>query len=125
MADRRRSINKTADFTITPHADRPETTFTNAGAQGAIVGTLPPPTAQLLGVRYHFLGVADQNFTIATATADTLLTKNDATADSVAISSSGEKIGAHATAECFYNGSAYRWAVWGDAVGHTFTVATN
>lgn len=123
--DRRRSVNKTADFTIKPYAvDRPETTFTNAGASGAVVATLPAPTRELLGVRFHFLCVADQNFTIQTATADTLLTKNDAAADSVAVSTSGEKIGAHAVAECFYNGTAYRWAVWGDAVGHTFTAAT-
>lgn len=121
----RRVIAKTADYTIVDPftaggGDASGTIFTNRGAAGAVIWTLPAPVPRLAGCTYEFLGVAGQNQTIRTATVDTLIGKNDLTADSVAMSTAGELIGAHARAVC--DGTS--WVVYGDAVGHTFTLAT-
>lgn len=110
---------KTADYTIKP-SDPCGTLFTNRGAAGAVVFTLPGPTAVPSGTFYLFVGIADQNVTVAAGTVDTLVTKNDAAADSIAMSTSGEKIGG--TMLFFTDGTA--WIGIGIAVGHTFTVAT-
>lgn len=113
-------VAKTASYTIKPPMDRDGTLFTNRGATGAIVFTLPEARLSLKGYRYRFLTVADQDVTIATATADTALVKNDAAADSLAASTGGEKIGAVMEALC----DGTQWAIIGASVGHTFTVAT-
>lgn len=110
---------KTANYTILP-SDPCGTLFTNRGAAGAVTFTLPAPTAVPAGQWYLFAGIAGQNILVATATADTLVTKNDAAADSVAMSTAGELIGGAMLAFC--DGTA--WVVIGIAVGHTFTVAT-
>jgi hypothetical protein len=121
----RRHIAKTASYTIKPPLDAPGTVFTNAGAAGAVTFTLPTPNKGLLGHWYRFLGVADQDIVVAAPVVDTLLTKNDAAADSLAASTSGEKIGACIEAECIQTSAGvYRWAAYGIAVGHTYTVAT-
>jgi hypothetical protein len=111
---------KTADYTVVTGTDASGTVFTNRGASGAVIFTLPAPSQAIAGVFYDFLGVADQDVTVKTATVDTLLTKNDAAADSVAMSTSGEKIGGAMRFVC--DGTA--WIGFGIAVGHTFTVAT-
>jgi len=116
----RRVVAKTADYTINPTLDRPGTTFTNRGATGAVIFTLPAPNLALTGWWYRFRGHADQDITVKTATVDTLVTKNDAAADSVAASTSGEKIGSEM--EAFCDGTS--WFVSGVAVGITYTVAT-
>ncbi|MGE0590912.1 MAG: hypothetical protein AB7G23_03030 [Vicinamibacterales bacterium] len=121
-----RVVAKTADYAISPaKGDNPGQVFTNAGASGAVVFTLPTPTRALLGFWYDFLGVADQSITVAAATADTLITKNDVAADSIALSTSGEKIGGHIRVTCVKTGSTtYQWLAVGLSVGHTFTVVT-
>lgn len=87
--------------------------------------TLPTPNRGLLGYWYRFLGVADQNIVVAAPAVDTLLVKNDAAADSLAMSTSGEKIGGEIEATCIETSAGvYRWAAVGIAVGHTYTVAT-
>lgn len=111
---------KTADYTILSASDPSGTVFTNRGASGAVVFTLPAPTPALAGVVYEFLGIADQSFSFKTATADTLLVVNDAAADSLAVSTASHKIGAHMRTVC--DGTA--WCAYGDSVGDTFTVAT-
>lgn len=116
---------KTADYTIlspnlTTGGDPSGTIFTNRGATGAVIFTLPAPVAALAGVFYEFLGLADQNFSVVAATADTLVVVNDLTADSLAVSTSSHKIGAHMRAVC--DGTS--WIAYGDSVGDTFTVAT-
>lgn len=116
----RRVIAKTADYTINPTLDRPGTTFTNRGAAGAVNFTLPAPGAGVKGWWYRFKGHADQTITVTTLTADTLVTFNDQTADSLAASTGGQKIGAEM--EAFCDGTS--WFVSGVAVGHTYTVAT-
>lgn len=112
-------VAKTAAYTIVP-GDPCGTLFTNRGAVGAVIFTLPDPTAVAAGTWYDFLGVAGQNMSVVTAIADTLIAFNDAAADSVAISTAGALIGAHARAVC----DGTQWAFLGDTVGVTYTVAT-
>ena len=116
----RRVVAKTADYTINPTLDRPGTTFTNRGAAGTVIFTLPAPSLALTGWWYRFKGHAGQAITVATATADTLVTKNDAAADSLSSSTAGELIGAEM--EAFCDGTS--WFAAGIAVGITYTVAT-
>jgi hypothetical protein len=85
----RKTVAKTADYTVTD-ADR-NTRFTNAGAVGAVIFTLPA-TAKL-GLEYWFNVVADQNVTVTAGTADTMIVFNDIAADSVAFSTASEKVG--------------------------------
>lgn len=120
-------VNKQANYTILP-TDPCGTCFTNGGDNGAIVFTLPAPTVNLLGkwFLFHNIVTTEQDMTVATATADTMITKNDVAADSVAMSTTGEKIGGLAIAICVDADGAgtYKWSVTGLSVGHTFTVAT-
>lgn len=116
----RRTVSKTASYTINTHVDRCGTTFNNRGAVGAVTFTLPRPGSAIKGWFYDFLVVADQNVLVATPTADTALVFNDAAADSLAVLTAGQKIGARMRAEC--DGTA--WAIVGIAVGHTYTPAT-
>lgn len=116
-----RIIPKTADYTINPAIpDSPGTVFTNRGATGAVVFTLPEAGAALKGWWYDFLSIADQTITVKTATADTLVVLNDAAADSLAMSTGNQKIGSWMRAIC--DGTA--WIACGVSVGTTFTVAT-
>lgn len=88
-------VAKTSDYTI--KARDCGTVFTNRGASGAVAFTLPAVEA---GLHYWFVGIANQNISIAAPTADTLVTFNDTAADSVAFSTANEKIGALAYAFC-------------------------
>lgn len=123
----RRVVPKTADYTINPASslDAPGTVFTNRGAGGAVNFTLPAPTRKTLGWWYRFKCVVDQTITVTAPVADTLVCLNDATADSLAISTGGQKIGGEIEAQCIETADGtYRWAASGIAVGHTYTVAT-
>ena len=91
--------------------------ITNRGAAGAVVVTLPDDATA--GDWFAYVGVANQNITFQSETADTLVAGlNDAAADSLAFSTSSEKIGA--TALGFFDGT--QWHV--QAVIGTATVAT-
>jgi len=117
----RRVVAKTAAYTISPaKGDRCGTTFTNRGASGSVTFTLPTPSSALAGYWYQFRGVADQNIVVATATADTLITLNDAAADSVSAETSSQKIGA--VIEAFCDGTS--WFANVLSVGVTQTVTT-
>jgi len=74
--------------------------FTTTGATGAITFTLPAPAAALKGTYCRMFNTVDQNMVIAVTGNDTLVTLNDAAADSVTFSTSSEKIGASATCVC-------------------------
>ena len=65
--------------------------FTNRGASGAVTITLPTPDGENAGGEIEVCVVADQTVTVTTS--DKLILFNDAAADSVAFSTSGEKIG--------------------------------
>lgn len=88
---RRKVVAKTADYTVTPNDAG--TLFTNRGASGAVVFTLPAAAAAT-GIEFEFAVVANQNVTIA-APADTLVAFNDATATSIAFSTTSEKVGSN------------------------------
>lgn len=118
----RRTLNKAAAYTIKYPFDAPGTVFTNAGATGAVMLTLPAPTAALHGVWYRAVCQAAQAFGFATATVDTLIALSDAAADSVTVPT----IGGIIEVMCVETATAgtYRWLASGIAVGHTYTVNT-
>lgn len=80
---------KTADYTCTKYDSG--TIFHTTGATAAVNFTLP----KIADGPFYFLFVngADQNMTVTAGTADTAVTFNDLAADSVAFSTSSEKIG--------------------------------
>ncbi len=118
-----RIISKAASYTVNPATDRLVEGPTYM-ATAAATFTLPTPGAGLLGVVLHFLCIADVVMTIAAATADTMVTVNDLAADSVAFSTSSEKIGSRATAHCVKNAAgAYRWVVTNSS-SNTMTVTS-
>lgn len=121
----RRTIAKAASYTVKPPLDSPGTVFTTAGATGAITFTLPTPGPGTRGWWYRFKNLVDQNMIVAAGVADTLICFNDLTADSLAASTSGEKIGAEIEVECVETTpGTFRWTASGVAVAHTYTVAT-
>lgn len=109
---------KTADYTVI--ASDNFTLFDNTGAGGAITFTLPTlANGYLFGFRVQ----ADQNVTVASAAGDDMVVFNDASADSVAFSTSGEKIGGFFA--IFSNPGATKWIVQNLSAGaNTVTVAT-
>lgn len=82
-------VAKTADTTVAETDNN--ILFTNGGAAGAVVFTLPATAKK--GLRYGFYVSADQTITVTAGTADTLIAANDVAADSIAFSTSGEKVG--------------------------------
>jgi hypothetical protein len=122
---KRRIVGKSASYTVNVIADKPGTVFTNKGATGAITFTLPTPTRAILGWWYRFKGVVNQNIVVAAPTVDTALALNDLAADSLALSTTNEKLGAEIEAQCVETADGtFQWALSGVAVGHTYTVAT-
>lgn len=83
-----RVVARTSDYTLTA-ADN-NTLFTNEGAVGAVTFTLPQARQ---GFRCGFYVVENQNVTIAANPTDTLVVYNDNAADSVTLSTAGERIG--------------------------------
>jgi hypothetical protein len=124
MRFKNRVVAKTANYQISAAVDPLGTIFTNHGATGAVTFTLPQPNQALIGGWYRFIGVADQNITVAAPTNDTLIGLNDAAADSIAFSTAGQKIGAAILATCLPIGIGFQWHVQNDSVGHTATLAT-
>ncbi len=86
---------------------------------GAVVLTLPAIQA---GLRYSFLNIADQNLTIASVAGDDMIIVNDIEADSIAFSTSSNKIGARLTTVAEYVNGVLKWIV--DASLATATPAT-
>lgn len=100
-----RTVVKTADYTVL--ATDNGTLFTTRGAVGAVNFTLP---AIAKGLEYKFFVEADQSLTITSATADTLVVFNDLAADTIAFSTSSEKIGGSFTVRA--NDDASKWLVF-------------
>ena len=122
---RRRQVNKTAAYTVNPAVDRPDSLFTTYGATSGVNFTLPTPGANLKGTEYEFLSLADQDLTVTFATADTGISFNELDADSVAASTTSQKIGAHLRATCVQTAATptYAWVVVAISNGTTATVA--
>ena len=110
-------IAKTGDYSVT-EADN-DTLFTNTGAACAVNFTLDADGHTKKGLRYGFYVTADQNVTITSGTADKMYTFNDAAADSVAFSTSSQKIGGYV--EVYSDGAG--WIVIHSGA-NTLTVAT-
>ena len=109
---------KTSDYTVT--AVESGTIFTTEGAGGAVNFTLP---SQGAGLHFWFTNAEDQNMTITADTADTMVTFNDVAADSVAFSTSSEKVGGAA----FVFSDGTKWMVQlmtYDGADQAVTVAT-
>jgi len=95
--------------------------ITTEGSAGAVTLTLPA-VASSTGVHYWFVNAEDQNMIIA-APADTMVTFNDVAADSVAFSTSSEKVGGAAFAYC--DGSKWMMQLMTyDGADQAVTVAT-
>lgn len=105
-------VAKTADYTVLA-ADN-DTIFTNRGASGAVVFTLPTLAR---GLHYRFYSEAAQTITVTAAAVDTIVTHNDLAADSIALSTSNRQIGG--SLEVFANDDASKWL----AVPGTWNVA--
>jgi hypothetical protein len=84
-------IRAVTDTTLTVTEAMNNTLFTNRGAGGNIAYTLPATAKK--GLRYGFMAVAAGTVTVTAGTADTLVTFNDAAADSIAYSTAAEIIG--------------------------------
>lgn len=110
-------VAKTADYTVLERDNHVH--FTNAGAAGAVVFTLPATAKK--GLHYKFSVVVDQNVTITAGTADTIIAFNDVAADSLAFSTSSAKIGG-----CIeVVGDGAKWiATTQNAGANTITIAT-
>lgn len=82
-------LAKTSDYTVT--VNESGTFFTTEGASAAVNFTLP--AASDGPWIFDFFNAEDVNMTVTAETADTMVTFNDVEADSVAFSTSSEKIG--------------------------------
>lgn len=102
----RRTVNKTADYTVVA-ADH-GVMFTTLGAGAAVNFTLP---TLAVGLAYEFLNAADQNMTITSAAGNDIITFNDLAASTVAFSTSSQKIGGRVRVESVYVNTTLKWVV--------------
>ena len=113
---------KAASYTLTA-ADMGKI-FTNRGASGTITFTLPDASEVYNGAHVIILPIVAQKTTVATATADVLITAGDATADSVTQNSAA--IGG--MIHCFCDGTSWIAVPLGNTAAGTaaiqYTVAT-
>ena len=114
----RNVVAKTEDYTVL-EADH-DTLFTNRGAAAEVIFTLPA-TAKV-GLSYSFYTVADQNLKVTAGTVDTMVTANDAAADSVSWETSSEKIGGGFSV--YGDGTSWLTVSHLAQDGHTVTIAT-
>lgn len=114
----KRFQTKTSNYTVV--ANDNFSMFDNVGATGAVTFTLP---ALANGYCFGFRAQADQNILVASNEGDNMVAFNDASADSVAFSTSGEKIGG--VFRVYSNPGATKWIVENLSAGaNTVTVAT-
>lgn len=92
---------KTADYTCKNYESG--TLFTNRGANGAVVFTLP--ASPKVGVYFDFHVVADQSVRVAAGTADTMILFNDAACDYIEFATASKKIGA--SVRVMYDGTGW------------------
>ena len=114
-----RFVAKTAAYTVT--AKESGTWFLTTGATAAVTFTLPAISDG--PYIFFFVAVADIGMTVAAGTADTLLTFNDAAADSVAFSQASEIMGGFVIAGC--DGTTVFALTPISAHSQTVTVTTN
>ena len=90
--------------------------LTNAGAAGALTLTLPEPSESLSGINFRMVVRAAQDFIVASHDADTLISRNDAEADSIKSAQIGNSI------YVFCDGS--NWYAYGITDGGSYTIAS-
>jgi len=90
--------------------------FTNRGAAGEVQITLPDAELKFDGHNFKMVVQTAQNFKVATATNDTLISRDDATADSILSTQIGNEI------HVFCDGSS--WYAYGSTDGGSYTIAT-
>ena len=113
----KRFQTKTGNYTVVT-ADN-LSLFDNVGASGAITFTLP---ALANGLMFGFRVQTDQSVTVSSAEGDNIVAFNDASASSVAFSTSSEKIGGMVVV--FSNPGATKWIAQNMSAGlNTVTVA--
>jgi hypothetical protein len=88
------------DGTLTIDATHSGKMITTTGASGATTVTLPTVAAGFTGVHFWIFNTVDQDLTLSAQTAGQIMFKNDLAANSVAASTSGEKIGAAFMVHC-------------------------
>lgn len=113
-----RIVAKTASYTV--KASESGTVFHTVGASGTVTFTLPAIADGPF--EFTFLNGADQTMTVAPAAVDTLLTFNDAGADSVSFATTGEKIGGSVKVYC--DGTTLMALARVSKAAQTVTVAT-
>lgn len=111
-------VAKTASYTIT--ASESGTLFTNRGATAAITFTLPLNSTCPIGTWFEFYGISATGYTVASNPSDTIVTKNDAAADSITMTTTSLIIGA--AVRVVWDGTG--WLEYNQSVGPTYTVAT-
>lgn len=87
---------KTAAYQVTKEDNG--TIFLTTGATAAVTFTLPPISDGPF--HFRFINTADVDMTVTAKVADTMVTYNDLNADSIAFSTSSEKIGGEVEVIC-------------------------
>jgi hypothetical protein len=108
---------KTAAYTVLASEDG--VVFTNRGATAAVAFILPLNSTIPIGFECTFYGISATGFSVASNPADTLVVLNDATADSLTMTTTSLIIGA--ALRVMWDGVGWMTFRWG---GNTFTVAT-
>lgn len=111
---------KTTNYTLT--AAENGVLFTNRGSSAAFTFTLPDTSGGLVPIGYDvtFYGISATGFTVASNPTDSIVTLNDAAADSITVTSTSKIIGG--AIRCIWDGTA--WLALQASVGNTYTVAT-
>lgn len=91
--------------TLTPTGAQNGTRFLMSNAASVTV-TLPVIGS---GLVYEFVRVADEEFIVASPTADNIVIGNDLSADSVTFTTAGEQIGATVRVESVYLSGTLKW----------------
>lgn len=98
------------------------TIFTTEGATAAVTFTLPAPASTTSGTWFIFYNAEDINMTVASGTADLMIAFNDVEADSVAFSTTSEKVGNGVLCVC--DGAKWLAMLFLGADSSTVTIAT-
>ena len=111
---------KTGDYTVT--ANECGVIFTNRGAAGTVIFTLPATAGIATGWHCYIYVVADQTVTITAPTADTLVVFNDQGADTLSWATAGQKVGSGA--HVVWDGTGWLVMLFPASTSAAQTVAT-
>lgn len=111
-------VTKATSYTVV--ASDAGTLFDTLGAAGAVTFTLPALAAG--AGPFTFLNLADQNMIVASDEGDNVVALNDLSADSLAFSTSSEKIGG--MVRVYANAAGTKWIAEILSGANTVTIAT-